>query len=119
MGAVLRVSGRTRPVTGDTPPYDQRPAELHNPRITQATYMSIWESAHLAGRRCRVGIGPCSPGAAGMGITPCLPGAAGMGITPCLPGADFEYALWICPYISRHLLSLNAQNFSIPKLTPT
>lgn len=51
-GAVLRVSGRTRPVTGDTPPYDQRPAELHNPRITQATYMSIWESAHLAGRGC-------------------------------------------------------------------
>ncbi|EOZ5511566.1 hypothetical protein ACQSND_004445, partial [Salmonella enterica] len=68
---------------------------------------AAWESAHLAGRRCRVGIGPCSPG------------AAGMGITPCLPGADFEYALWICPYISRHLLSLNAQNFSIPKLTPT
>lgn len=51
-GAVLRVSGRTRPVTGDTPPYDQRPAELHNPRITQATYMSIWESAHLARRGC-------------------------------------------------------------------
>lgn len=57
-GAVLRVSGRTRPVTGDTTPYDQRPAELHNPRITQATYMSIWESAHLAGRRCRVEIRP-------------------------------------------------------------
>ena len=58
MGAVLRVTGRTRPVTVDTPPYDQRPAELHNPRITQATYMSIWESAHLTGRRCRVEIRP-------------------------------------------------------------
>ncbi|WP_220755911.1 hypothetical protein, partial [Citrobacter braakii] len=41
-----------------------------------------------------------------------------MGITPCLPGADFEYALWICPYISRHLLSLNAQNFSIRGCKP-
>jgi hypothetical protein len=55
-GAVLRVSGRTRPVTGDTTPYDQRPAELHNPRITQATYMSIWESAHLAGLRNCIGL---------------------------------------------------------------
>ena len=54
--AVLRVSGRTRPVTGDTPPYDQRPAELHNPQITQATYMSIWESAHLAGLRNCIGL---------------------------------------------------------------
>ncbi|RBZ35086.1 hypothetical protein DM068_16095 [Klebsiella pneumoniae] len=53
---VLRVSGRTRPVTGDTTPYDQRPAELHNPRITQATYMSIWESAHLAGLRNCIGL---------------------------------------------------------------
>ncbi len=41
---------------GDTTPYDQRPAELHNPRITQATYMSIWESAHLAGLRNCIGL---------------------------------------------------------------
>ncbi|GHN94388.1 hypothetical protein MY006_50250 [Escherichia coli] len=27
--------GATRPVTGDTAPHGQRPAELHNPRITQ------------------------------------------------------------------------------------
>ncbi|GHN94377.1 hypothetical protein MY006_50140 [Escherichia coli] len=26
--------GATRPVTGDTAPHGQRPAELHNPRIT-------------------------------------------------------------------------------------
>jgi hypothetical protein len=43
---------------GDTTPYDQRPAELHNPRITQATYMSIWESAHLAGLRNCIGLDP-------------------------------------------------------------
>ena len=75
-GAVLRVSGRTRPVTGDTTPYDQRPAELHNPRITPATYMSIWESAHLAGRRCRVGIGPSCRAPLPCGNPPILPGAA-------------------------------------------
>ena len=74
-GAVLRVSGRTRPVTGDTPPYDQRPAELHNPQITQATYMSIWESAHLAGRRCRVGIRPPCRAPVPCGNPPTLPGA--------------------------------------------
>ncbi len=28
--------GATRPVTGDTAPHGQRPAELHNPRITQS-----------------------------------------------------------------------------------
>ena len=75
VGAVLRVSGRTRPVTGDTPPYDQRPAELHNPRITQATYMSIWESAHLAGRRCRVEIRPPCRAPVPCGNPPTLPGA--------------------------------------------
>ena len=75
-GAVLRVSGRTRPVTGDTTPYDKRPAELHNPRITQATYMSIWESAHLAGRRCCVGIGPPCRAPLPCGNPPILPGAA-------------------------------------------
>ena len=75
-GAVLRVSGRTRPVTGDTPPYDQRPAELHNPQITQATYMSIWESARLAGRRCRVGIRPPCRAPLSCGNPPTLPGAA-------------------------------------------
>ncbi len=74
-GAVLRVSGRTRPVTGDTTPYDQRPAELHNPRITQATYMSIWESAHLAGRRCRVEIRPPCRAPVPCGNPPTLPGA--------------------------------------------
>ena len=74
-GAVLRVSGRTRPVTGDTPPYDQRPAELHNPQITQATYMSIWESAHLAGRRCRVEIRPPCRAPVPCGNPPTLPGA--------------------------------------------
>ncbi len=74
-GAVLRVSGRTRPVTGDTTPYDQRPAELHNPRITQATYMSIWESAHLAGRRCRVEIRPPYRAPVPCGNPPTLPGA--------------------------------------------
>ena len=74
-GAVLRVSGRTRPVTGDTPPYDQRPAELHNPQITQATYMSIWESAHLAGRRCRVEIRPPCRAPVLCGNPPILPGA--------------------------------------------
>ncbi|EFJ8960771.1 hypothetical protein I1B99_004924 [Escherichia coli] len=66
-------SGRRAPARGNGGPPSGRGA--------------AWESAHLAGRRCRVGIGPCSPGAAGMGITPCSPGAAGMGITPCLPGA--------------------------------
>ena len=76
MGAVLRVTGRTRPVTGDTPPYDQRPAELHNPRITQATYMSIWESAHLTGRRCRVGIRPPCRAPLPRGNRPTLPRAA-------------------------------------------
>ena len=74
-GAVLRVSGRTRPVTGDTPPYDQRPAELHNPQITQATYMSIWESAHLAGRRCRVEIRPPCRAPVPCGNPPTLPRA--------------------------------------------
>jgi hypothetical protein len=61
---------------GDTTPYDKRPAELHNPRITQATYMSIWESAHLAGRRCRVGIGPPCRAPVLCGNPPILPGAA-------------------------------------------
>ncbi len=75
MGAVLRVTGRTRPVTVDTPPYDQRPAELHNPRITQATYMSIWESAHLTGRRCRVEIRPPCRAPVLCGNQPTLPGA--------------------------------------------
>ncbi len=30
--------GATRPVTGDTAPHGQRPAELHNPRITQRCF---------------------------------------------------------------------------------
>ena len=41
---------------GAARPYGQCPAELHNPRITQATYMSIWESAHLAGLRNCIGL---------------------------------------------------------------
>ena len=103
-GAVLRVSGRTRPVTGDTTPYDQRPAELHNPRITQATYMSIWESAHLAGRRCRVEIRPpcrapvlCGnpPTLSGrrsrVGIRPPCRAPVLCGNPPTLPGAG---AVW-------------------------
>ena len=103
-GAVLRVSGRTRPVTGDTTPYDQRPAELHNPRITQATYMSIWESAHLAGRRCRVEIRPPYRAPVPCGNPPTLPGAGAVwksahpfrapepcGNPPTLPGAG---AVW-------------------------
>ena len=70
------LAAAARQVTGDTPPYDQRPAELHNPRITQATYMSIWESAHLAGRRCRVGIRPPCRARLPCGNPPTLPGAA-------------------------------------------
>ncbi len=34
-GAVLRVTGRHAAGYGDTAPHGQRPAELHNPRITQ------------------------------------------------------------------------------------
>ena len=69
------LAAAARPVTGDTPPYHQRPAELHNPQITQATYMSIWESAHLAGRRCRVEIRPPCRAPVPCGNPPTLPGA--------------------------------------------
>ena len=31
------LAAAARPVTGDTTPYDKRPAELHNPRIMQET----------------------------------------------------------------------------------
>jgi hypothetical protein len=94
---------------GDTTPYDKRPAELHNPRITQATYMSIWESAHLAGRRCRVGIGPpCrAPLSCGnrptlaplpCGNPPILPGAAAVWKPPILPGAA---AVWESAHLAE------------------
>ena len=127
-GAVLRVSGRTRPVTGDTTPYDQRPAELHNPRITQVTYMSIWESAHLAGRRCRVGIGPPCRAPLPCGNRPTLPGAAAVwksahlagrccrvGIGPpcrvrnCI-GLDYPFAFYlvtVCRLLDHHQLNLS------------
>ena len=130
-GAVLRVSGRTRPVTGDTTPYDQRPAELHNPRITQATYMSIWESAHLAGRRCRVEIRPPYRAPVPCGNPPTLPGAGAVwksahlagrrcrvGIRPpcrvpvpcgnrhcCKVSDEAAFCLIQRPYISKTLLT--------------
>jgi hypothetical protein len=91
--------GRTRPVTGDTTPYDKRPAELHNPRITQATYVdmgirpscraplscgnrptlpgagAVWKSAHLAGAAA-VWESAHLAGRRCCGNPPTLPGAA-------------------------------------------
>ena len=122
------LAAAARPVTGDTTPYDKRPAELHNPRITQATYMSIWESAHLAGRRCRVGIGPPCRAPLPCGNRPTLPGAAAVwksahlagrccrvGIGPpcrvrnCI-GLDYPFAFYlvtVCRLLDHHQLNLS------------
>ncbi|OUI40911.1 hypothetical protein AZZ77_005144 [Klebsiella pneumoniae] len=49
---------------------------------------AVWKSAHLAGRRCRVGIGPPCQAPLPRGNRPTLPGAAAVWECTHLPDGN-------------------------------